>query len=273
MKYYYRLIIFTFIVVSNYYNSQNYKIDYEMNYKVDSLSNDKIHKDMILLVNGENTKFFSAAQMRNDSLNIENDTKGAKNNVRYDYDFMVIQDYNNQQITKLKLLNRDLYKVTDTKVQLNWKIENDTKKIGNYLCQRATLKYCDRHWEAWFTKEISLNKGPYFFDGLPGLIIYLKDAKDDYEFIFSGLQKSLIDINYMALEPLSINKKQMEEVQKNYYSDPYREMKSGKMLVIYQDEKGNKIKPNFKELTENEQLRIRKNNNPIELCEIIKYSK
>lgn len=272
-KYYNKLTVLILILLSNYFYSQNFKIDYEMNYKIDSLSGEDAHKNMVLLVNGENTKFFSSTQMKNDSLNIENETKGANNNLRYDYDFMIINDSENDQIIRFKLLNRDLYKATDSRVLFNWKIENETKKIGTYVCQKATLNYCGRHWEAWFTKEVPLNKGPYFFDGLPGLIIYIKDQKENYEFIFSGLQKRLIDINYMALKPLPVNKNQMKEVQKNYYYDPYREMKSGKMLVVYQDEKGNTIKPNFKELTENEQQRIRKNNNPIELCEAIKYSK
>ena len=56
--------------------------------------------------------------------------------------------------------------------------KNETKKIGTYVCQKATLNYCGRHWEAWFTKEVPLNKGPYFFDGLPGLIIYINDQKE-----------------------------------------------------------------------------------------------
>lgn len=50
-------------------------------------------------------------------------------------------------------------------------------------------------------------------------------------------------------------------------------MKSGRMLVLFQDEKGNPIKPDFKEMTKNEQEKIKKNNNPVELCEAINYSK
>ena len=42
---------------------------------------------------------------------------------------------------------------------------------------------------------------------------------------------------------------------------------------MFQDEKGNPVKPNFKEMTENEQQRLRKTNNPLELCEAINYLK
>jgi GLPGLI family protein len=239
-----------------------------MIYKEDSASTETINKRMTLLIDKGITKFISSKQLVNDSLTIEDEEKGS----RYpsDYDFMIINE--SEKTKKFKFLNRDLYEVSSPKAILSWKIENETKKIGNYVCQKASLFYCGRNWEAWFTKEVPINAGPYIFNGLPGLILSLKDSKDNFEFIFSGIKKAKNNnIYYFSTKPLAISTIQMEKVFKDYYNDPYREMKSGKMLVVYQDEKGNRIKPDFNELTKNEQQRLRKNNNPIELSEAIRY--
>ena len=48
-------------------------------------------------------------------------------------------------------------------------------------------------------------------------------------------------------------------------------MKTGNIKVLWQDENGKPFKPDYKELTKSEQQYIKKNNNPIELSEAIKY--
>ena len=270
----YKLILLVFVYISHCLFSQHYRIDYVVQYKEDSISETLTKKDMVLLTNDYLTKFISYEQLKNDSLNIENEEKGTSHPIRFDYNFMVINNSKNQKTQKYKLINRDLYEITSPTSQLNWKIENQTKKIGEYSCQKATLYYCGRHWEAWFTKDIPLNFGPYIFSGLPGLILSLKDAKNNFIFTFSAIQKSPITkMDYFSIKPLSINFSQLEKILKDYYIDTYREMKCGKMLVMFQDEKGNPVKPNFKEMTENEQQRLRKTNNPLELCEAINYLK
>lgn len=61
----------------------------------------------------------------------------------------------------------------------NWQIEADQKRIGNYLCQKAT-KIIIRETisgskqvpiVAWFTVEIPIPYGPASYVGLPGLIL------------------------------------------------------------------------------------------------------
>ncbi len=52
------------------------------------------------------------------------------------------------------------------------------------------LKYKGREWEAWFTQDIPVQEGPYIFNGLPGLIVEMKDTGNSYEFFFSGLKKT-----------------------------------------------------------------------------------
>lgn len=105
--------------------------------------------------------------------------------------------------------------ITDTLPKINWKIENESKKIGNYTCYKATavvpasksdfrnyrLKKEDKKEDkkpaeemktnfmdqvempkevtvtAWYAPEIPINQGPEKYWGLPGLILEVSDGR------------------------------------------------------------------------------------------------
>ncbi|WP_395052037.1 GLPGLI family protein [Flavobacterium sp.] len=109
-------------------------------------------------------------------------------------------------IVQQDLMGKDFY-VKDSLVKLDWKLESETKKIGAYLCYKATVllpvskqeqidyeiekaeqeKASTQLFElkepkpklvtAWYTTEIPINQGPEKFWGLPGLILELSDDK------------------------------------------------------------------------------------------------
>ena len=126
----YKLILLVFVYISHCLFSQHYRIDYVVQYKEDSISETLTKKDMVLLTNDYLTKFISYEQLKNDSLNIENEEKGTSHPIRFDYNFMVINNSKNQKTQKYKLIKRDLYEITTPTSQLTWKIEKQNKKIG-----------------------------------------------------------------------------------------------------------------------------------------------
>lgn len=107
--------------------------------------------------------------------------------------------------SKSKIVNTDLmgkeFLVKDTLKNYNWKLENETKKIGGYLCHKAiaktfipdekqdsTVHEKTNFFEnikkpneiiiiAWYTEEILVNHGPEDYWGLPGLILEINDGK------------------------------------------------------------------------------------------------
>ncbi|NBL64562.1 GLPGLI family protein [Flavobacterium sp. NST-5] len=71
----------------------------------------------------------------------------------------------------------------------DWTITSETKKIGNYICTKATLDLpiINRKGEkktipivAWFAPAIPSGYGPKEFYGLPGLILELTERQTTY---------------------------------------------------------------------------------------------
>ncbi|SMG30722.1 GLPGLI family protein [Marivirga sericea] len=82
--------------------------------------------------------------------------------------------------------------IIDSLPKYEWKIGNETKKIGDYTCRKATYTKISEAkrfatgmeemeviqdtitTEAWFTMDIPVSHGPNNYYGLPGLILELK---------------------------------------------------------------------------------------------------
>lgn len=100
---------------------------------------------------------------------------------------------------KIALTETEIYGkeflVTENLEPLEWKLENETKKIGNYTCYKATVVFkprerddkdkailltsvpeTDRTVTAWYTPEIPVSNGPQNYWGLPGLILEVNDG-------------------------------------------------------------------------------------------------
>lgn len=90
-----------------------------------------------------------------------------------------------------------IFLVQDKLEKQDWKLENETKKIGNYTCYKATFteeveersfgneegemkettKMVEKVTTAWYSPEIPVNNGPDDYWGLPGLILEVNDGK------------------------------------------------------------------------------------------------
>ena len=152
---------------------------------------------------------------------------------------------------------------------------SEKRKIGAFDCQRAETEYGGRKWIAWFTTEIPFQDGPYVFQGLPGLILEIKDENNNFLFTLNQIKKESQFFDSKS-NKISINWKMMDTLRKNFYNDPYKDFKPNSAgnnfsKIKYTDENGNEIVPDFKEWTEHEQRKIRENNNPIELNHKIDY--
>ncbi|WP_196885667.1 GLPGLI family protein [Aureivirga sp. CE67] len=105
---------------------------------------------------------------------------------------------NRTYINKQELFGKN-FLIKDKLPNYEWQLENETKKVGNYTCYKATAKTMMRDFQAeakkmrdnfrkkqkakiepiikevqitvWYTPQIPISVGPEKFGGLPGLIL------------------------------------------------------------------------------------------------------
>ena len=91
--------------------------------------------------------------------------------------------------------------ITEPKLpKMNWMLIDSSKKIANFVCQKAITTFRGRKYEAWYTLEIPISNGPWKFHGLPGLIIRANTIDNKFVYEFVTVEKSETN-NYPIKEP------------------------------------------------------------------------
>lgn len=78
--------------------------------------------------------------------------------------------------------------IKEDATKFNWKITNESKKVGNLVCNKATTFFRGRNYIAWFTKAVPLPFGPWKLNGLPGLILEAYDTNKSVYWYFKNLE-------------------------------------------------------------------------------------
>lgn len=271
-------ILFASLFISAFYTAQTNRFFYELKYKSDSLQVDPQTELMVLDINPTTTNYYDNTFLEKE----EENEKYHSQNLNWTSQVPVIREKGSSKNINFEMIGWDLYSFqTDDKIV--WKLSKETKAYQNLSLQKATTNFGGRKWEAWFTKEFPFSEGPYKFQGLPGLIILLKDDKGQYNFSFiknEKLEKTYNTANFLedryGNPPLSVNEKMFIKKKMEYYNDPYHEarIKLNEGTTQSYDingvryTKGSDLTP----LTKTEQEYIRKNNNPIEINKALKYS-
>lgn len=269
------VLLFPFLL-----SAQTHRFIYEYEFKIDSLSNDLTRENMILDINPEEVKFYPYFFAENDSIN---KLKNISSSGWDDLLPVVKRNRNTNKNTSYILLN-DLFSI-QTEDKINWKLSNETKSVTNYKLQKATTTFGGRNWTAWFNTEINLNEGPYKFRGLPGLIFEIADEKNNFSFILvksyqlkSTYNTSEFLESFAGQKAIPVSEKILQKKQLELFNDPLQDFKED-----FKNSKGEgtysvmgvKIKSldQFKELTTKTQERMLKENNPIEIDQVIHYPK
>lgn len=123
-----------------------------------------------------------------------------------DFDFKVVQKAvegytvmdKSKDSLKTKIgINNDTYLVYETIPVFKWEIENnETKKIGDYICKKATTTFRGRNYIAWYTLDFPTQFGPWKFNGLPGLILEVYDETDRFHWVVLKIKPSNNEIAF-----------------------------------------------------------------------------
>lgn len=122
------------------------------------------------------------------------------------------QNYKTKEYLEgITFFNKNFF-IKDKTIDFSWKISNEEKKTGNFLCKKAVAMHNGKQIVAWFTDDFPVPAGPLDFNGLPGLILELDDDGDLFTAIkIEKLAKSTIN------KPLEkgkvISRKEFDKIQ------------------------------------------------------------
>ena len=167
---------------------------YRLTYRPDSTDSAEKTDLMRLAISSSTSRFESQGTFLSDSIqNSMADIPDNQNNTQTLIDkissipysrfgFKIIKDRPGNMMYCYDVIGTKTYRYFDVFPTTKWKIGNEKSVIAGYNCQKATIVFAGRIFEAWFTREIALADGPYKFHGLPGLIVKVGDVRNHYVF-------------------------------------------------------------------------------------------
>lgn len=190
------LINFLFLIKAQKGFSSEYEAGYTLDYKNTNLPNAKSERStFILMMNDKESYFKSMNVYVGDSLLYYKKIKESGD------PYVNLKTFSSYTAEYPENIGTTLGKIYVTSPitmgyvsyeepnNIEWKILNEFKIIGNAKCQKAVTKKYGRNWIAYFNPSIPLNFGPYKFNKLPGLIVELYDDKDNFHYNLYLLKK------------------------------------------------------------------------------------
>lgn len=231
------------ITLMTWANAQNQRFTYQYHFAGNVAQLDNFYtENMALDVTEDGSEFYSVDKIKSDSLkSVEREKqrrsgqfKMMEEDDRSKIDYKVSKSYPDYDIKLTTYLDRDTYIVKDDRI-INWQIISETKKIGEWECQKATADFAGRKWNAWFTMEIPIPDGPYKFRGLPGLIVSISSEDKTHQYqLISVRRLNLLDqlngdqnsnLSRFRRQPMEVTSEQFVKQQKKFYADPTAEIR------------------------------------------------
>jgi GLPGLI family protein len=218
-------------------SAQTNRFVYQVTMKPDAENKTDVKTENAYLdISSEKSVFYSENRIKRDSImqkafqggggrgSINRDQmEGLRTNINYSIE----KDKKNQKTYFKDRIGRDVYSYEEDR-PLNWKIESETRKIGEYKVQKAEADFGGRKWTAWFTTDLPYQDGPYKFGGLPGLIVKVEDDKGEYSFDLMKNYKipELPTLNQFG-NTLKVKRTAYLKQQQKFISDPMSFMNQG----------------------------------------------
>lgn len=80
------------------------------------------------------------------------------------------------------------YKYEENIPEIKWNLLEGDTIIAGYDCKKAEGALRGRTWTVWYAIDIPYDNGPWKLGGLPGLILYAKEAEGFFSFDCKGIE-------------------------------------------------------------------------------------
>jgi len=238
-------------------------VRYLLSYQQDSLNDQDIRDEEMVLQLGENvSKFYSHDSYLFRKTSREYAAKGLTQKFLGNPDlrpppgrfrYSIFKNFPLGKMTTADHLPGDHFIYREELNALLWEIKADTTSFQGYPVQKAVTDYGGRAWVAWFTTEIPFRDGPYKFHGLPGLIVKIHDTQNHYVFELLSVEKprELTTIDFLE-------RNYIETTRTRFFQAKSRRRE---ILINRASEAGSGVET-IRILNENARIR----NNPLELA-------
>ncbi len=122
-------------------------------------------------------------------------------------------DYNKESFVQQKSVFGETYILTDSLINIDWKVTNESREIAGFNCRKAVGKLFDSVYVfAFYTDEITVSGGPMSLHGLPGMILGITIPRMFCSWVATKLEVN--GVNYGTINPpLKGKKKKAKELQ------------------------------------------------------------
>lgn len=194
IKIYQFCIVFLFVNMS-YSQIEKYDVKFIYDTEIILENGDVLIEKMQLLYSPQKSVYVSPVKLILDSLKIEFRKQGdiygyLEAKAKYPENRLQYVVFKEHKSYKYQLVGVDKtnIEINNETPQLEWQLQQKYDSILNYKTQLATAIYNNTEYEAWFTADIPINNGPYFYQGLPGLIVKIKNKKLNYNIQLVGIE-------------------------------------------------------------------------------------
>ncbi len=176
-------------------DTARYTVTYSLKYKFHPNIRDAYNDTRIVQIGKQIIKDYSDIINHFDSLATEQVRRGAESysNVSGNpWPLEIIRSIRGETAgLRYRLSISAFFIYSDSVPSLEWSFsDEDTDPIMGYDCRKATVEFAGRNYTAWFTPEIPLPFGPYKFGGLPGLILKIEDAEQQFVWEAKGFERT-----------------------------------------------------------------------------------
>jgi GLPGLI family protein len=227
------------------------KCTYQLTYWKDSTRKDSTLNDtQTLLIGKFISKYYSQEaldwqQYIQENFKNANAVPGIKN--RGVWSWEIIKNYPQEKATVTdigsELMGDFLYE--EDLPSLNWKMQEESREILSYRCQKATVSFRGRDYIAWYAPEIPVDNGPWKFGGLPGLILKIYDTKENFIFECIGLEtlKTKEPVKFYLLDYTKLKRQGYLKMEQRFHDDLIKYNNDlGIMTIISDPQTGKDLK-------------------------------
>lgn len=243
------LILYPFLIIS-----AQYKIDYSVYHRKDSLMPKEAVQpfvSMLYIENGQ-TLYASEARIVSDSMRSSLQKSGNVFNiimpsVRGPKGEYITSNLGDKKIEQhLRIDDANFIYTSD--FPKNYVLKDEVITIAGLTANSAQVDLSGRKYKVWYTREIPISAGPFKFYGLPGLVIAAQDETGDVKFEVISIKKLNAPIPTEIIE-LTVNERRIDSYPKYLQAyKSYEHAPPSKMLMeVMTEESRKRWEDNYKQ--------------------------